>query len=103
MKQLILALCISAVAFPALSIQRYNTLTMTCAQVQDAVNRDGAAILRYPSSRVPSLQLYDRYVRNRLFCGYSQFAKRDYIPTRDSRQCRVLKCADADFDSDFDR
>lgn len=102
MKQLILALCITGVAFPALAIQRYNIQTMTCAAVQNAVNRDGAAILRYRSKRNPSLPLYDRYVRNRLFCGPSEYAERDYLPTRDTNRCLVYKCADIDFDFPFD-
>ncbi len=102
MKQIILALCISSVAFPALAIQRYNIQTMTCSAVQNAVNRDGAAILRYRSARNPSLPLYDRYVRNRLFCDYNEYAKREYVPTSDKASCLVYKCADPDFNRFFD-
>lgn len=94
MRKIILALCITTVSFPALAIQRYNVQTMSCASVQAAVNRDGAAILRYRSARNPSLPLYDRYVRNSRYCDYQQYAKPSFVPTRDNKQCRVRKCAD---------
>ncbi len=98
MRKIILALCITTVGFPALAIERYNVQSMSCAAVQAAVNRDGAAILRYRSSRNPSLPLYDRYVRNGLFCDPSQYAKRSYVPTRDNNRCQVRKCADNLYD-----
>ena len=94
MKKLILTLCIIAAASPALAIQRYNIETMTCSSVQSAVNRDGAAILRWQSKRNPGLPLYDRYVRNFLFCDTQEFTTRDYLPTADNASCPVLKCTD---------
>lgn len=98
MKQIVLALCISAIALPAAAIQRYNIQTMSCSAVQQAVQSDGAAILRWKSARNPSLPLYDRFVRNRLFCDPGEYAKRVYVPTRDRKSCLVRKCADSDFD-----
>ncbi len=98
MKQIILALCISAVALPAAAIQRYNIQSMSCSAVQQAVQRDGAAILRWQSARNPTLPLYDRYVRNRLFCDPDEYAKRSYVPTRDRKSCLVYKCADVNRD-----
>lgn len=97
MRQIILALCITCVSLPALAIQRYNVLEMSCSAVQNAVNRDGAAILRYHSTRDPSLPLYDRYVRNRLFCEPYQFAARARVPTKDNNQCVVHKCSNRPF------
>lgn len=101
MKRIILALCITAVGFPALAIQRYNVQSMTCASVQAAVNRDGAAILRYRSARNPSLPLYDRYVRSSGYCDSQQYAKPSFVPTRDNNRCPVRKCADTPFDDFF--
>ena len=102
MKQITLALCISAVGFPAAAIQRYNIQTMNCAAVQQTVKRDGAAILRWRSARNPTLPLYDRHVRNQLFCDPDQYAKRSYVPTRDRKSCLVYKCADSNRDFLFD-
>lgn len=98
MRKFILALCITAVSFPALAIQRYNVQSMSCARVQAAVNSEGAAILRYRSARNPSLPLYDRYVRNGSYCDPSRYAKRSYVPTRDNNRCPVLKCSDKLYD-----
>ena len=101
MKSLLLALCIVSVSFPALAINRYNVQTMSCAAVQQAVDRDGAAILRWQSPRNPSLPVYDRYVRNALFCDRGRYPTRDYVPTKDRAHCPVTKCADSTFEDSF--
>ncbi|WP_419912978.1 hypothetical protein [Hoeflea sp.] len=101
MKTLLLAICIVSVSFPALAINRYNVQTMSCAAVQRAVDRDGAAILRWQSPRNPSLPIYDRYVRNTLFCDKGQFPKRAYVPSSDTPNCPVKRCANATFDRSF--
>ena len=98
MKKAFLTLCIVMVAFPALAINRYNVMTMTCAAIQQAVQREGAAILRWESTRTPGLPIYDRYVRNSGFCEPSEYAKNAYVPSKDRRSCRVKECADASFD-----
>ncbi|MCG8407064.1 MAG: hypothetical protein MI923_17855 [Phycisphaerales bacterium] len=101
MKSVLLALCIVSISFPALAISRYNVQTMTCAAVQQAVDRDGAAILRWQSARSPSLPIYDRYVRNTLFCDRGTYPERAYVPTSDTSQCPVHRCVDASFDQSF--
>ncbi|MDA4844364.1 hypothetical protein [Hoeflea poritis] len=101
MKRIVLALCIASVSFPALAINRYDVQTMSCAAVQQAVDRDGAAILRWQSKRNPSLPIYDRYVRNTLFCDKGKVPKRAYVPTRDTSQCQVKRCVDGTFDRSF--
>ena len=65
MKPLLLALCFSLAAAEAQAISRYNSSSMSCAEVQATVRGEGAAILRYRSTRNPSLQLYGRYVSDR--------------------------------------
>ncbi|MEX3009536.1 hypothetical protein [Hoeflea sp. TYP-13] len=101
MNRVLLALCIVSVSFPALAINRYNVQSMSCAAVQNAVNRDGAAILRWRSARNPSLPIYDRYVRNSLFCDRGQYPKRAYVPTNNAANCPVYKCVDSTFDRSF--
>jgi len=94
MKKIIVALLALTAASPALAISRYNTPGMTCESVRDALRREGAAILRFPSARKPDLTLYDRYVRSDSQCSSDQYADRDYVPTRDNPRCPVLKCVD---------
>ena len=88
-----------AIAIPALlfaadasAISRYDTNTMSCARVTAAMNADGVAILRYPAPNNPSLQLFDRYVRDGRFCSPTQRAVLMSVPTADNRNCRVRKC-----------
>ncbi len=76
----------------ALAIERYQADSMSCASVAAAVDRDGAAILRYRAPNNPSLQLYDRYVRDDRFCSRTQRAKTVSVPARDTRSCQVRKC-----------
>ena len=85
---------------PALAIKRVNTNAHSCHAVQDIVQRDGAAILRYPG-RNPKNTLYDRYVANRHFCGAYEVTQHSTVLTKDRCACPVLKCRD--FDPDIDR
>ncbi|MEM6464236.1 MAG: hypothetical protein AAF724_20205 [Pseudomonadota bacterium] len=97
MRRALLTLCMVMVAFPALAINRYNVTAMSCAAVQAAVQRDGAAILRWQSPRNPGLPIYDRYVRNTLYCDYNEYATPAFVPSRDNPNCRVRNCTDDDF------
>ncbi|MBA3447925.1 MAG: hypothetical protein H0T56_10025 [Pseudaminobacter sp.] len=92
MKRLATALCLTLIAAEAQAISRYNSTSMSCDQVQATVGRDGAAILRYRSKRNPSLQLYGRYVRNRLFCQGDEIAETKYVPAADTGSCPVREC-----------
>ncbi|MEN9896090.1 MAG: hypothetical protein RIR97_1942 [Pseudomonadota bacterium] len=88
----IVAVALTAMAMPAQAINRYNTQKMTCQQVQSTLNRDKAAVLRYPSARNPSLTLYDRYVRSGYYCDGHTVPERVTIPVRDTDRCPVLHC-----------
>jgi len=79
-------------ASPAAAISRYNTTGMSCAAVQSAIDREGAAILRYPSTRVRNMTLYDRYVRSDRQCDTGEYAADSSVPTRDAKNCPVYKC-----------
>ncbi len=91
-KTLLAALALSLVAFEAHAISRYEISGMSCSRVQGIVRADGAAILRYPSPRNPSLRLYDRYVAHGGFCQIDEEAAPEYVPTADTGSCPVLKC-----------
>jgi len=79
-------------ASPAFAISRYDTPSMTCSAVQRTIDQEGAAILRYPSTRVKNMTLYDRYVRNSRQCEFGENAERTTVPTRDRQNCSVYHC-----------
>ncbi|MDO5898391.1 hypothetical protein [Agrobacterium sp. Azo12] len=79
-------------ASPASAISRYETPAMNCASVQSAIDREGAVILRYPSTRVRDMTLYDRYVRSARQCEIGEYAARNSVPTRDVENCQVYRC-----------
>lgn len=101
MKVLMIALAAAMLAAPAHAISRYNSQGMSCGQVQAAVQREGAVILRYRSARNPSLTLYDRYVSGGRFCAVGEVAVGSSVPTRDDRSCYVLKCRSYDRENVF--
>lgn len=92
MKTLILALGLSVLASDAHAITRYTSTRMDCDGVQTTVERDGAAIMRYASTRGTGAQLYGRFVRDGSFCSAGELAQRSYIPASDTKQCPVLEC-----------
>jgi hypothetical protein len=83
---------LSLVSAEALAISRYSSQSMTCERIQTAIEREGAAILRYGSTRTPGLPLYDRYVANGTYCGYGESAETTSIPASDTHSCLVLVC-----------
>ena len=90
MTRLAVAAFFSIISFDASAIVRYMVQGMTCAEVQQAVDRDGIAILyRQGESGVT---LYDRFVRDESFCpaGYTTAGER--ISAADTDDCRVVKC-----------
>jgi hypothetical protein len=89
MKRAVLILYLLLVSNEAQAISRYNSTNMSCDEVRATIAGDGEAIMHYRSRRDPSLQLYGRYVRNRLFCKHDEIAERKYIPAADTRSCPV--------------
>ena len=85
---------LAAATLPAQAISRYNTPGMSCAAIHGVLEQQNAAILRYPSKRVPGLVLYDRYVKNANYCDSGEVTERESIPSRDG-QCHVYKCVAA--------
>jgi hypothetical protein len=93
---LALAAGLSLLAVEAHAISRYTSTSMTCSKVKAIISRDGAAIMQHRSPRT-GLPLYDRYVKNRLFCPGGQTTDRAYIPTSDLPACPVNRCEDIQF------
>ena len=86
------AILFGAFLVPASAIERVNTNKFSCAMVQTKLIQNGAAILRYPSKRNPSLTLYDRYVGDSRYCPLDEIGKWASVPAKDTRSCRVIAC-----------
>ena len=80
-------------ATQAQAISRYNSLTMTCAEANEAAAREGAVILRYPSQWVRGLTLFERAVRDRNQCANQEIIERRFVSTSDMQRCPVRACA----------
>ncbi len=93
MRTIAIALLLTTIttAGPASAISRYQSLSKTCAAVQQLIAGERAVILRYPARR-GGLILYDRYVADSGQCGISGYAARAYIPTKDDPLCPVYNC-----------
>jgi hypothetical protein len=52
--------------------------------------------MRYQSTRVRGLVLYDKYVRNGTLCMVGEVAYLQYIPTADKKNCPVYSCKSFD-------
>jgi hypothetical protein len=101
MKTILLAACLVLVAAEAQAVSRYDPTRMSCGRVQSTIAREGAVILRYKSTRVPGLPLYDRYVRDERFCNMGEVRSRAYVPSADNKSCAVYVCKRPDNDRRF--
>ena len=98
MKSIVLSAALLLTALPAQAISRHSSTSMNCIDVRATIGAQGAAIMGYRSTRNPSLPLFDRYVRNDLFCQHDEYAKLVFIPAADTPQCPVYRCEKIEFD-----
>jgi methyl coenzyme M reductase subunit C len=103
MKTILLAACLTLIAAEAQAVSRYDPTSMSCGKVQATIARQGAVILRYQSTRVPGLPLYDRYVQSQQFCTMGEVRTRAYVPSADTKSCPVYKCKRPDNERHFRR
>lgn len=102
MSKLLISLMFLAVSLgSAQAISRYDSTRLSCARIHSIINSQGAAIMRYPSTRVPGLVLYDRYVRNGAQCMVGEAAVLSYIPAADTKRCPVYSCASYNLEDNF--
>ncbi|MDH7785470.1 hypothetical protein QBD01_001488 [Ochrobactrum sp. 19YEA23] len=88
-------------AVPALAISKIDTNTRRCADIQALLDRDGQAILRYPSrtgqtilrypSRTGQTVLFDRFASNTSQCNPNEYGVPVNIPSADGA-CVVFSC-----------
>ncbi len=92
MTRLALAAFFAMISFDASAIVRYMVQGMTCAEVQEALERDGVAILFRPGKS--GVTLYERYVKDGSLCASGLMAAADRITSADTDNCPVIKCID---------
>ncbi|MDL2407011.1 hypothetical protein PY650_15330 [Rhizobium calliandrae] len=80
------------VASPASAIQRLQTASRSCAEVQSFVRANRAVIVQYRSARGSAPLLYERAVANSDVCLGNGFAEETYVPAKDKRNCAILVC-----------
>jgi hypothetical protein len=102
MRMLIATLCLLAASLPAAAISRYNSATMSCAEVKSRIRSEGAVILRFRSTFNPSLPRFGRYVAHNGFCEPSEIADFASVPTSDNKSCPVRECKPYERDDFFD-
>ena len=94
MKRTVIAALVLLVPFEAHAIVRYLVQDMTCDEVQEAIKRDGEAIL-YRQASASGLPLYGRYVSGAAFCKSGQKIASASVATADAKNCNVSRCEDA--------
>lgn len=92
MKRALLAIVIVGITADAHAISRFSSTSMSCAEVQETIRQEGAAIMRYISKRTPGLPLYGRYVSSRQFCDIDEHTESVVIRAGDTDRCPVLEC-----------
>lgn len=101
MKGFLVFLSFAVLATPALAISRYNSRSMSCDEAHRRIAAERAVILRYPSTRVAGMTLYDRFVSNAGMCGNREIPERFVVPTKDRPNCPVYACKPATDDDLF--
>lgn len=89
MRKLLLAGVLLFAASPVLADPAYTISSMSCANVQAAVQGNGSVILRWRSRSGASL--YGRYVSDRRFCKSGEIITFASVPAVD-KSCNVKKC-----------
>ena len=90
MLRLAVAAFFSLASSGASAVVRYMVQDMTCAQVQDALERDGVAVL-YRQGK-SGVTLYDRFVADGSYCATGFSPAHEGIGAADTPACRVTKC-----------
>lgn len=90
MIRFVMAAGFSLVSFDASAAVRYMVQGMTCAEVQESLNRDGVAILYRQGES--GIALYDRFVGSASSCAAGETVAMHRIAVADTDNCRVSKC-----------
>lgn len=89
--KLVAAIVLSLLCFEAQAAVRYLVANMSCAEVQQALERDRAAIVyRKGKSGI----VYDRFVDGNARCPAGTLATSEAVAVADTDNCRLTKCVD---------
>jgi hypothetical protein len=83
----------SVVSFDASAMVRYMVEGMSCADMHEALERDGRAIF-YRRGKT-GVTLYDRFVKDESLCPAGYTGTTEHIEAADTDACRVTKCIEA--------
>lgn len=95
MRYATLLLIFVTIASNAHAQSRYEIAQMSCSEVQQTLDANGSAILRYPSQGYFNLSLYDLYVAGQAQCQQDEVVRQVGVPTADSKYCPVHKCVES--------
>lgn len=87
------ALLLTFFATDAHAITRIRADLNSCATLQRTLVEQGAAVIRWPSTRVADYFLYDRYVSPAYTCPrFNERPVRTTVPAADNPRCVVHRC-----------
>jgi hypothetical protein len=93
MKKIILLAAIGLFSTNAMAMESYNSKSLDCATVHEKVSKEGSIVLKYPSSKVPGMNMYYRTVSNSMQClGQGGMASAS-VPTSDDPKCKIKTCS----------
>ena len=81
---------------PLLAVLRHARPAPREAFALGLVGREGEVVLRYGSTSILGLPVYDRYVSDRGRCGPGEVARTAGVPSADQKYCPVKKCVGSD-------
>jgi hypothetical protein len=90
-QKLIVVAAICAFSTPAVAITRLYAGNLSCKAILSAIDKEGEAIVRYSSKRIPSLLLYNKYVSERAGCFSDEQTVTGLIPAKDM-ECQLTYC-----------
>lgn len=79
-------------AAPAHAITRIRADQNSCATLQRTLDREGAAVIRWPSTKIANYFLYDRYVGLSYICPVDEVLTPATVPAADNPRCLVYRC-----------
>jgi len=76
----------------AWAVERHAASSLSCATAWNTIQTSDAIIIRRPSSSVPGLTLYDRYVRNAFQCSGNEVTASKTVSLTGGETCELLAC-----------
>jgi hypothetical protein len=93
MKRLLMTLPLLLVVGQAAAMERHDMTKMTCEELQAALRSEKEAVLMSPSSKVPGMMRFDKYVIDPRVCGAPPMHGKDAsVKTGDGQSCLVYRC-----------